>query len=288
MNAPARLRDLLRQPGTLMVPGAFDMVSARLVERAGFPAVYMTGFGQSASHLGLPDAGYISLPEMVERARNMVHAVGIPVIADADTGYGNELNVRRTVELYEAAGLAGLHIEDQVSPKRCGHTLGRQVVPTEEMVRKIRAAVDARRDPNFLIIARTDARSGYGLAEALHRGRRYEEAGADAVFIESPETEEELAQAARGFRIPLVNVADFGRTPILPATRLAEMGFKIAIYPITTLLAAARAIERALTALREHGTPVPAHPDLMPFRDMLDLVGFPAVWELEKRYASAD
>ncbi len=286
MNAPARLRELLRQPGTLMVPGAFDMVSARLVERAGFPAVYMTGFGQSASHLGLPDAGYISLPEMVERARNMVQAVGIPVIADADTGYGNELNVRRTVELYEAAGLAGLHIEDQVSPKRCGHTLGRQVVPAEEMVRKIRAAVDARCDPNFLIIARTDARTGHGLAEALRRGRLYEEAGADSVFIESPETEEELAQAAKGFKIPLANMADFGRTPILPAARLAKMGFKIAIYPITALLAAARAMERVLAGLREHGTPVPQHPELMPFKEMLELIGFPEVWELEKRYAS--
>ena len=286
MNAPARLRELLRHAGTLMVPGAFDMVSARLVERAGFPAVYMTGFGQSASHLGLPDAGYISLPEMVERGRNMVQVVGLPILADADTGYGNELNVRRTVELYEGAGLAGCHIEDQVAPKRCGHTLGRQVVPAEEMVRKIRAAVDARRDPNFLIIARTDARTGHGLVEALRRGRLYEDAGADSVFIESPETEEELAQAAKGFRIPLANMADFGRTPVVPAARLAEMGFKIAIYPITALLAAACAMERVLAGLREHGTPVPLYPDLMPFKEMLEVVGFPQVWELEKRYAS--
>ncbi|HWU39070.1 MAG TPA: isocitrate lyase/PEP mutase family protein [Candidatus Acidoferrum sp.] len=285
MNAPARLRELLRHPGTLMVPGAFDMVSARLVERAGFSAVYMTGFGQSASHLGLPDAGYISLPEMVERGRNMVQAVGIPVLADADTGYGNELNVRRTVELYEGAGLAGCHIEDQVAPKRCGHTLGRQVVPAEEMVRKIRAAVDARRDPNFLIIARTDARTGHGLAEALRRGRLYEDAGADSVFIESPETEEELAHAAKGLRIPVANMADFGRTPIVSAARLAEMGFKIAIYPITALLAAARAMERVLAGLRQHGTPVVFYPDLMPFKEMLEVVGFPQVWELEKRYA---
>ncbi len=286
MNRPARLRELLSQPGTLMAPGAFDMVSARLVERAGFHAAYMTGFGQSASHLGLPDAGYISLPEMAERARNMAHAVEIPVIADADTGYGNELNVRRTMELYEAAGLAGLHIEDQVSPKRCGHTLGRQVVAAEEMVRKIRAAVDARRDPNFLIIARTDARTGHGLAEALRRGRLYEDAGADSVFIESPETEEELAQAAKRFKIPLANMADFGRTPILPAARLAEMGFKIAIYPITALLAAAWAMKRVLAGLHEHGTAVPLYPNLMPFKEMLELIGFPGVWELEKRYAS--
>lgn len=285
MNGPAQVRELLRRPGILMAPGAFDMVSARLVERAGFSAVYMTGFGQSASHLGLPDAGYISLPEMVERARNMVHAVRIPVIADADTGYGNELSVRRTVLQYEAAGVAGLHIEDQVSPKRCGHTPGRQVVPAEDMVRKIRAAVDARRDANFLIIARTDARTEHGLAEALRRGRLYEDAGADSVFIESPETEAELAQAAKGFRIPLANMADFGRTPILPAVRLVEMGFKIAIYPITALLAAARAMERTLAGLREHGTPLPVYPDLMPFQDMLELVGFPEVWELEKRYA---
>lgn len=285
MNGAARLRELLRQPGIIMAPGAFDMVSARLVERAGFPAVYMTGFGQSASHLGLPDAGYISLPEMVERARNMVRAVKVPVIADADTGYGNELGVRRTVELYEAAGVAGLHLEDQVSPKRCGHTPGRQLVPAEEMVRKVRAAVEARRDPNLLIVARTDARTGHGMAEALRRGHLYEEGGADSVFIESSESEEELAQAAKGFKIPFVNMADFGRTPILPVKRLAEMGFRIAIYPITTLLAAARAIEQALAGLREHGTTVPVYPDLMPFKEMLELIGFPEVWELEKRYA---
>lgn len=287
MNGPGRLRELLGQPGIIMAPGAFDMVSARLVERAGFPAVYMTGFGQSASHLGLPDAGYIGLAEMVERARNMVRAVKIPVIADADTGYGNELGVRRTVELYEAAGVAGLHLEDQVFPKRCGHTPGRRVVPAEEMVRKIRAAVDARRDSNLLIIARTDARTGYGLAEALRRGHLYEEAGADAVFIESPESEEELAQAAQEFKIPFVNMADFGRTPVLPAGHLAEMGFRIAIYPITTLLAATRAIERALAGLREHGTTVPLYRDLMPFTEVLELIGFAEVWELEKRYAGS-
>jgi 2-methylisocitrate lyase-like PEP mutase family enzyme len=261
------------------------MVSARLVERAGFQAVYMTGFGQSASHLGLPDAGYISFPEMLERATNMVRAVGIPVLADGDTGYGNELQVRRTVERYEAAGVAGMHIEDQVFPKRCGHTLGRQVIPAEDMVRKVRAAVDARRNPDFLLIARTDARTGHGLEEALRRARLYQAAGADAVFVESPESEAELAEAARGFRLPVANMVEAGRTPMLPAPRLAALGFKLAIFPVTALLAAARGIERALVALREHGMSAPAAGDMMTFTELTELVGFPEVWDLERRYA---
>jgi 2,3-dimethylmalate lyase len=288
MSPAARLRALLAGPGAVRAPGAYDALSARLIEAAGFPAVYMTGYGSSAALLGRPDVGLLSLAEMAENARRIAAAVDLPVIADADTGYGNPLSVARTVQLYEAAGVAGLHLEDQVAPKKCGHMAGKQVVPAEEMVQKVRAAVDARRDPDFLVIARTDARAVTGLEDALARGERYRAAGADMLFIEAPESEAEIEAIARRFAgVPLLyNWAESGRTPPLPLERIEALGYKLVIYPVTALFAAARAMMRTLDSLQRVGTSREIAGDLIAFDDFNTLIGLPAVRELERRYAA--
>src|SRR6266850_3091622 len=231
------LRRLVEQKQGVVVPGAYDGVSARLVERAGFPAVYMTGYGTSASRLGLPDLGYAGLAEMADHARNLAAAVSIPLIADADTGYGNALSVRRTVQAYEAAGVAALHIEDQVAPKRCGHLSGHQVIPRGEFAGKIRAAAEARRDRDLLIIARTDAISAMDFDEALRRGEAAVKAGADVLFVEAPRDDKQVERVARAFDTPLLyNYAPGGRSPLLPFARLRELGFAIILLPVDTLL----------------------------------------------------
>src|SRR3989442_4625787 len=236
MSRRADLRRLVSAKNGLVVPGAYDGVSARLVERAGFPAVYMTGYGTSASRLGLPDLGYARLAEMADHPRNLAAAVEIPLIADADTGYGNALSVRRTVQAYEAAGVAALHIEDQAAPKRCGHLSGHQLVPRGEFAGKIRAAVEARTDPDLLVIARTDAISAVGLDEALRRGEAAAKAGADVLFIEAPRTEAQVEQVARAFRTPLLyNYAPGGRSPPLPFPRLPGPGVALILLPVAPL-----------------------------------------------------
>ncbi len=251
MSVRRALRRLVEQKNGLVVPGAYDGVSARLVERAGFPAVYMTGYGTSASRLGLPDLGYAGLAEMSDHARNLAAAVSIPLIADADTGYGNALGVRRTVQAYEAAGVAALHIEDQVAPKRCGHLSGHQIVPLAEFAGKIRAAVDARRDPDLMIIARTDAISAVGFDEALRRGEAAAKAGADVLFIEAPRDEAQVERVATAFDTPLLyNYASGGRSPMLPFPRLRTLRYAIIILPIDTLLVATKAMTGFLAALR--------------------------------------
>ncbi|HUY61884.1 MAG TPA: isocitrate lyase/PEP mutase family protein, partial [Candidatus Dormibacteraeota bacterium] len=238
-----RLRELLARPAPVLAPGAYDALSARLVEEAGFPAVYMTGFGTAASYLGRPDVGLVTMSEMVDNARRIVQAVATPVIADADTGYGNPINVVRTVRAYEAAGVAGLHLEDQVAPKKCGHMAGKQVIPAAEMVEKIRAAVAARTDPDLVLIARTDARAVEGLDAALDRARRYRDAGADVLFVEAPQSADEIAAVAAAFPdTPLLfNWAEGGKTPPVSLDRLRELGYRIVIFPISTLLAATAA-----------------------------------------------
>ena len=282
-----RLRELLAGADPVLAPGAYDALSARLVAEAGFPAVYMTGFGAAASLLGRPDVGLLTMSEMVDQARRMVDAVAVPVIADADTGYGNPLNVLRTVRAYEQAGVAALHLEDQVTPKRCGHLAGKQVVPVEDMEAKVRAAVAGRRDPDLVLIARTDARALEGVDAAVVRARRYHEAGADALFVEAPETEAEVEAVARGLEgIPLLfNWAEGGRTPPLSLERLRHLGFRIVIFPVSTLLAATRALREVLQAVRQAGTPAPAMDRLVPFGDFLDFIGLPEVGELESRFA---
>jgi carboxyvinyl-carboxyphosphonate phosphorylmutase len=286
-SGAARLRQLLAGSEPVVAPGAYDALSARLVEQAGFDAVYMTGFGASASLLGQPDVGLLSFAEMVDHARRMAEAVEVPLIADADDGYGNPINVTRTVRAYEAAGVAGLHLEDQLSPKRCGHLDGKQLIAASEMVEKVHAAVEARRSADLVIIARTDARAVEGLDAALQRARRYRDAGADVLFVEAPESEAEVAAVAQAFpdTLLLFNAVEGGRTPPLELARLRELGFRLVLCPLTALLAATAAVQQALARLRESGTP---HDDgELSFSEFTDLIGLPEIQRLEARFAAA-
>jgi 2-methylisocitrate lyase-like PEP mutase family enzyme len=248
MQKTTQLKRLLHERKLLQAPGAYDVLSARIIEMAGFDAVYMTGYGTSASVLGQPDVGLLTASEMAERLRNIVAAVSVPVIVDGDTGFGNPLNVTRTVQLYEQAGAAAIQLEDQVFPKRCGHMLGRRVIPTAEMIQKIKAACEARRDKDFVVIARTDARTNHGIEEALKRGKAYAEAGADVLFDESPESVAELEQINKAFpNTPtLANMIEGGRTPFLPAQQLEALGFAVALYPTGPLYVAVKAVKAIL------------------------------------------
>ena len=283
-----RLRKLVEAEEILILPGAYDALSAKLVQAAGFRAVYLTGYGQSASKLGEPDVGLMCMSEMAERTRDIAMAVDIPVACDADTGFGGPVNVIRTVREYERAGAAAIQLEDQTMPKKCGHMLGRQVVPAEEMAEKIRAAAAARGDPDFLIIARTDARTEHGSDEALRRGRLYEEAGADIIFIESLETVDEMKRVNREIRKPTIaNMVEGGRTPFLPARELQEIGYSAVIFPITTLYAAAKAVYDVLADLRENGTSAGSADRMLCFREFNELIGLPAVRKIESGDLSA-
>ncbi|MDA8081749.1 MAG: oxaloacetate decarboxylase [Actinomycetota bacterium] len=286
-NPGARLRELLSRPEPLMAPGAFDGLSARLIEEAGFDAVYMTGFGAAASVLGRPDVGLLTMTEMVEHARQISQAVSpLPVIADADTGYGNPISVIRTVQQYELAGVAAIHIEDQVAPKKCGHMAGKEVIPRQEMVSKIEAAVAARRSSDFGIIARTDARSVEGLEAAIDRARSYRDAGADVLFIEAPEGIDEIERVAKTFSdVPLLyNWAEGGKTPPLTYEQIKSLGFKIIIFPVGALLSATQAMRLVLKSLREEGTPLQVMDRMIPFQEFLNFIGLPEVQQLELRY----
>lgn len=286
--ADSRLRSALAEGRFLLAPGIYDMISARIADRMGFPALYATGFGTVASHLGLPDVGLATYTDMVSRMGTFARGCRTPVIADADTGYGGLLNVRHTVQGYEAVGVAAIQLEDQEAPKKCGHTPGRRVIPAEEMVRKIRVAVEARTSPDFLIIARTDARSSLGLAEAIRRARLYAEAGADILFVESPESEAEMAEIGRALRgVPLLaNMVEGGRTPLLSPRRLQELGYAMAIWPAAGFLAAAAAIERAYAALRAEGSTLGLPPgSLYGFERMTELMGFPEIRAFEQLWA---
>jgi len=272
----------------VVAPGIFDMISARLADSLGFAALYATGYGTVASYLGEPDAGIATYTDMIARMGRFAQHCKTPIIADADTGYGGLLNVRHTVSGYEAAGLSGIQLEDQESPKKCGHTPGRSVIAAEDMVLKLRVAVEARRDPAFLIVARTDARTTLGLEEAIRRGHMYRDAGADIVFIESPESEAEMIEIGRSIDAPLLaNMVEGGRTPLLAASRLEEIGFAVAIYPALGFLSVAAALEQAYTHLRDHGSSVAlesAH--AYSFARMNQLMGFQDVWDFDTRWAS--
>jgi len=281
-----RLRELINRKNGLVVPGAYDGVSARLVEQAGFPVVYMTGYGVSASRLGLPDLGFAGLGEMADHARNMVSAISVPLICDADTGYGNALNVRRTVALYEAAGVAGLHLEDQQLPKRCGHLAGKVVVSAEEFAGKIRAAVDARTDPDFVIIARTDAIAVNGLDDALRRSEAAVKAGADMLFVEAPTTVAQIEQVARTFDTPLLfNYAPGGRSPLLPFARLRELGYAVILLPVDTLFVGVRAIQTFLRELQEGDAVLPLADRYIPFKEFNELIGVTEQMNLSQKYS---
>jgi 2-methylisocitrate lyase-like PEP mutase family enzyme len=261
------------------------MVSAKLIERAGFEAVYLSGYGHAASHLGLPDAGLITFSEMLERLHHLVRSVNIPVLADADTGFGSVINLRRTIQEYELAGAQAVQIEDQEIPKKCGHTPGKRLVSRREMAKKIEAAIAARRCDEFLIIARTDAVSVAGLDEAIQRGHLYESAGADVIFIESPTTVEEIQQIASSFKRPLmVNQIEFGRTPLLSAGELERLGYKIVAYALTTLMASVKAMQETLAALKREGSPKSYLNRIATFEELDELLGFPEVRAWEKRF----
>jgi 2-methylisocitrate lyase-like PEP mutase family enzyme len=284
MTARTALRGLVDGAGYTIVPGAYDTLTARLVERAGFAAVYLTGGGYSRAN-GYPDIGLLTLGEIVRWIGLTVEAVGIPVIADADTGYGNALNVIRTVREYEKAGVAAFHIEDQVAPKKCGHYEGKLVIDRAEMVGKIKAAVDTRRDGDMLIIARSDARAIEGLSSAIDRVNLYMEAGADIGFVEAPQSEDELRRVAKSLKGPaLANVFEGGKTPMLPAHALAEMGFRLGIYPSQTQRAAIRAAERVLAALKEDGDTRRVEGELASFAEREEAVGTAEWRALEEKY----
>ena len=282
------LPDLLASGEMVLAPGCYDALGARLVEEAGFDAAYMTGFGTAAARLGRPDVGLLTLTEMADNARRIAQAIEIPVIADADTGYGNPINVIRTVREYEAAGIAAVHIEDQVMPKKCGHMEGKQLIGADEMVAKVEAAVAARRSPGFLIIARTDARAPEGLDAAIARARAYREAGADVLFIEAPQSLQEIETIASSFEdVPLLfNYAEGGKTPPVSHEQLRRLGFRIVIFPISTLLTATAAIRAALAQIRSDGTPIELLGGMLPFNDFLDFIGLPEIRELEERFAT--
>jgi 2-methylisocitrate lyase-like PEP mutase family enzyme len=250
------LRSYLETPGKMLIaPGAYDGISAHLIAEAGFEAIYMTGAGTSASRIGEPDIGLVTLTEMVTNAAMIVECTQLPVIADADTGYGNPLNVIRTVREYERANVAAIHIEDQIFPKRCGHLGGKQVIPSEQFVQKIKAAVDNRRNPDFLIIARTDAIAVYGFEEAINRANLCAEAGADIIFVEAPRTIEELSEIPKKIKVPcLVNMpGPASKTPAVTTSELQNMGYKIVIYPSICFEAAIHAIRQALSTLKKKG-----------------------------------
>jgi len=287
----AGLLDTLRarpRAKAMVAPGVFDMISLRIADRLGFDLLYMTGYGTVASHLGLPDAGVASYTDMAGRVAAMAGGAKTPLIADADTGYGGLLNVRHTVRGYERAGAAGIQLEDQEFPKKCGHTPGRRVIAAEEMARKIAVAAESRASAEFLIVARTDARTSLGLDEALRRARLYADAGADLLFVESPESEAEMARIGNELGdMPLVaNMVEGGRTPILGAARLAELGFALAIYPGAGFLAAAAAIEHVFKELREAGTSRGAADRLYSFTEMNRLMGFEEVWQFDRDHAT--
>lgn len=292
-DAPPRsLTSLLRQAiagnRPLVAPGCYDALGARLVEQAGFDAVYMTGFGTTAALLGRPDLGLLGLSEMVGNVRRIAGAIDVPLIADADTGYGNAINVIRTVQEYERAGAAALHIEDQVMPKRCGHMEHKQVIDADAMTAKIRAAVAARQSDDFVVIARTDARATHDLDEALRRATAYVDAGADVLFVEALLGEDEIERVAAEFAgIPLLfNWVEGGRTPALTYDEIAALGFAMIIMPIGTLLAATVAMQRYLRRLKESGTPADFADEMMSFADFTDIVGLAELAALDDEFTS--
>ncbi len=287
MRTTTRLRELLAAPGIVPAPGAYDCLSAAVIERAGFPVVYMTGAGTSISRTGYPDIGLTTMSEMVANAAAIARTVSVPVIADADTGYGDVLQVQRTVREYERAGVAGIHIEDQESPKRCGHLDDKRVVPAEEMVRKLHAALDAREDDDFTIIARCDALAVTGWDDALRRCEAYVEAGADVLFLEALQTREQAVDVTARFDVPvLYNYVETGKSPLLPVSELEALGFKLVIFPISAMLAALRTMTDLMRELRETGTTAHLVADRMvSIQECFDTVGMSEMLALDAAYA---
>lgn len=285
MNSRQLLKQLFKRDRLLVAPGCFDGLSARLVEEAGFEAAYLSG-GAVARSMGIPDIGLVTMSEVIDRAAQVVAAVKIPIIADADTGYGNAVNLVRSVREFERTGVAAIHIEDQITPKRCGHLDGKEVIPLAEMEKKLQAALANRSDPDFSIIARTDARGVHGFDDAIRRGRAFAKLGVDAVFVEAPQSEAELEEIPRALaNVPLlVNVFKGGKTPMLPVERLQQMGYRIAIYPSETQRAAIHAMRQALGLLKREGTTEKMDDALTTFKERDKVVGLDEWQQLEKQY----
>jgi 2-methylisocitrate lyase-like PEP mutase family enzyme len=277
----------IRRKEFLSAPGIFEMISARIADQMDFPALYMTGYGTVASYLGIPDAGLATYSDMVNRVEQICEITETPLIADGDTGYGGLLNVERTVRGYEKAGALAIQLEDQQFPKKCGHTPGRPVIPLEEAVAKIKVAVASRDSADFLIIARTDARTDYGLDEALRRAEAFSEAGADVLFVEAPESREEMDRIGRGFDKPLVaNMVEGGKTPVLTRDELSEIGYSIAIFPAAGFLAMGAALKSIYGQIQDTGSTSGTNVPLDDFGEFSKLMGFEAVWEFERRWAA--
>jgi len=284
MQRSKKLRQLLKNKKLLVAPGAFDGLSARLVERAGFPLIYVTGGGIARS-MGYPDMGLLTMSEVLARVKNIVDVTSVPIIADADTGYGNAINVTRTVREFESVGVAGIHLEDQVTPKKCGHYEGKLLVTEEEMVKKIEAATESRADSNFVIIARTDARAVEGLERALQRGKRYLEAGADMLFIEAPQSIEEIRTIAESLSVPLlINMFKGGKTPLVPMDQLQQWGYRVAIVPSPLQLAAVHAMQKLLAGLKAHGSLEPFSEEMITFRERDEIVDLKKYQEMERKF----
>jgi methylisocitrate lyase len=285
MTQKSNFRKLLKEKDIIPVPGTFNALVAKLIEAQGFDAVYCTGAGISTSLLGYPDIGLMSLSEMTRTVGYICSAVKLPVISDADTGFGNAINVMRAVWEFEKIGAAGIHIEDQVTPKRCGHVAGKEVISTEEMVGKIRAATSARANPNFIIIARTDAKSVEGLKGAVERAKRYRDAGADVIFPEALETPDEFSQFSKAIPdIPLLaNMTEFGKTPYLSVDEFRQLGYKIVIFPVSTMRIAMKAVDEFLNDLKRKGSQRDSLPKMQTRKELYDLIGYSqfTAWENE-------
>lgn len=287
MSNSKKLRELLAGDELIMAPGAYDAWSAKLIASAGFPAVYMTGYGVSASVLGRPDIGFLCFKEMCDAAREIARsAQHIPAICDADTGFGGRLNVMRTVEGYENSGVAAIQLEDQATPKRCGHMEGKQLISQDEMIAKIKIALATRKDPDFCIIARTDATAVDGFEAALVRAKAYEAAGADIIFMEALESEEQMRQSCAEIKAPmLANIVERGKTPMLEASVLREIGYKLAIYPTSTLFSATKAVQSFLEKLKVDQTLVPSLPNMVDFSTFNHLVELDALRAYEESFS---
>jgi 2-methylisocitrate lyase-like PEP mutase family enzyme len=285
MPTAKSVRQLLKDHGQLVMPGVYDALSAKIAARAGFEVVFITGYSVSATLLGEPDFGLLTQTEVVSAAGRICAVVETPVIVDADTGYGNAVNVIRTVQELERAGAAGMFLEDQVWPKRCGHMEGKQVIAIDEYLKKLRAAIDARRGTDFFIVARTDSRQALGLSEAITRGVAFKEAGADAVFIEAPQSKEELKEIARHVPGPLVaNMLERGVTPLMAPTELMELGYQLIVWPLAPLYSVAKTLADTYGTLRQEGSTIRILDKLMPFDDFNDIVGLREKYALDTRY----
>ena len=287
MRTTTKFRQLLQQPGIIQAPGAYDCLTAKLIQQAGFPAVYMTGAGTSVAQLGYADLGLATMSDMISNAGSIADILDVPLIADADTGYGGILNVRRTIRQYERAGVAAIHIEDQEMPKRCGHLDDKKVVSTEDMVQKIRAAVDARTDDDFTIIVRTDSIAVTGWEDAMNRCEEYIKAGADALFVEALRTPEEVEQVAKNLSVPLLyNFVESGKSPLLSASELEKFGFKIVIYPGSALLSVTHVVQKVMAQLKETGTTAHIMDNMVTLEACFEAVGLSSLLAEDARFAS--